>query len=131
MSERGSFVTEYIYDQRVFEACKKVLCEDHKYLKGVVIPVWSGCEQQSYLPIIAGKIGGLYGGEELIDMEYTYIPEIQKLMPDGKFCRICVMSNTAGERVFEFTNKSIKYIRTKDGIYQGTVLYKTDCNKED
>lgn len=70
MSERGSFVTEYIYCDKCFEAMKKVLVCDDKYLRGVVIPMWTGggCPE---LPIIAGKVGGLYSGEEkaVFDLE--------------------------------------------------------------
>ncbi|GAI56669.1 unnamed protein product, partial [marine sediment metagenome] len=64
MSERGSFVTEYMYCDACFEAVKTKLVRDCKFLRGVVIPMWSGDESRSELPIIAGKVGGNYSGEE-------------------------------------------------------------------
>jgi len=67
MSERGSFVTEYVYCPKCFEALRAELVRDDKFLKGVVIPGWGDIGHE--LPIIAGKIGGLSSGEEILDME--------------------------------------------------------------
>jgi len=71
MSERGSFCTEYIYCKECFQAIKKLfLREDYqcKYFKAVVIPSY---EPQiiDELPIIAGKVGGGYSGEEIFVFE--------------------------------------------------------------
>lgn len=67
MSERGSFVTEYVYCPKCFVAAKSVLLERHKYLCSITLPSWEKIEDDDghTLPIIAGKIGGLYPGEEL------------------------------------------------------------------
>lgn len=78
MSERGSFVTEYIYCDKCFAACKAVLLGREKYLCSTVVPAWS--EHETELPIIAGKIGGLYGGEELHTFEFWLIPELGKVI---------------------------------------------------
>ena len=104
MSERGSFCTEYIYDSDCFNACKQVLISNDKYLKSVVIPSWQG---NGYLPIIAGKIGGTYSGEEIHDMEFVYIPKIQELMPKNETIRICVHSDCSGSVIYEFNKKEI------------------------
>lgn len=97
MSERGSFVTEYIYCDKCFNACKEVLCGNDKYLL---------TRQIAELPIIAGKIGGMYANEEIVDMEHEYIPQIQeKMCPDCKI-RIAVMAEQ-GTSVFEFDKKGI------------------------
>lgn len=104
MSERGSFVTEYIYCDKCFNACKEVLCENDKYLKGIEIPSWEG---EGNLPIIAGKIGGLYANEECNCMEYELIPQIQeKMCPEHKI-RIAVMAEQ-GNALFEFDKNEIK-----------------------
>ena len=71
MSERGSFVTEYIYCDRCFNACKEVLCKNEKYLKGIVIPSWKN--ENENLPIIAGKIGGMYANEECNEMDLDVV----------------------------------------------------------
>jgi hypothetical protein len=98
MSERGSFCTEYIYCKECFEACKKVLLDDTKWLNSLQI---------HELPIIAGKIGGMYSGEEFHDMENEYIPKIQALMKDDCKIRICVHSDTSGSIIYEFNKEEI------------------------
>lgn len=96
MSERGSFVTEYIYCNACFEAAKNILKCDSKFLRGVVIPGWSGMSRPD-LPIIAGKIGGAYPGEELHEFEHVY----QRLLSEV-VChpmRVAVLADS-GERIF-------------------------------
>lgn len=93
MSERGSFVTEYIYCDRCFREVKKVLMGKHKYLCSTLVPSW--CKQR--LPIVAGKIGGMYAGEELVDMETKYVPAIEKRVCHD--VRIAVLAES-GERIF-------------------------------
>lgn len=95
MSERGSFVTEYIYCDKCLEACKRVLLANEKYLRGIIIPGWEGLKED--LPIIAGKIGGLYGGEELHTFEWYLIPELQKTICHP--LRIAVLAED-GEQIF-------------------------------
>lgn len=61
MSERGSICTNYIYCEETFKALTHFF-KSHpnrgKYLN--VNPVENG------YPILAGKIGGMYSGEELV-----------------------------------------------------------------
>ena len=81
MSERGSFVTEYIYCSKCFEAAKSVLLGKEKYLCSVVIPTWSpGPAENQELPIIAGKCGGLYLGEEVNTFEFEYRDQLEPLL---------------------------------------------------
>ena len=105
MSERGSFCTEYIYCRDCFNAVKKVLMGNEKYLKTIIIPSWSTGE--SYLPIIAGKLGGSYAGSEFVEMEHNYIPRIQELMKDDCKIRICVHSDSNGSVIYEFNKDEI------------------------
>ena len=97
MSERGSFVTEYIYCSKCFEAAKGVLLGDHKYLKSVTIPIWSASEDKHDLPIIAGKVGGLYSSEELDTFEQEFVPQLAEVICHKM--RIAVLADT-GERIF-------------------------------
>jgi len=76
MSERGSFVTEFIYCQKCFSAVESILVKADKYLTGVKVPHWNGSGDN--LPIIAGKIGGLAPEEELIVFEYEIKQMIEK-----------------------------------------------------
>lgn len=71
MSERGSFVTEYVNCPTCFEGVREVLMADapHKYLWPV---------QVGDFPIIAGKIGALSPREELRDFEFEIGPAIAK-----------------------------------------------------
>ena len=98
MSERGSFVTEFIHCNKCLDGIRKVLIGDRKYLKSIEIPHWGRGNEK--LPIIAGKIGGLYGGEELHSFEFEFIPKIKKLICHE--IRIAVLAET-GERIFRIT----------------------------
>lgn len=84
MSERGSFVTEYIYCEKCADAVESLLCSDpHEGLCAQRLTGWpmpggavEGPEQTWKLPIIAGKVGGLYDGEEAQVFEFELIPKI-------------------------------------------------------
>ena len=76
MSQRGSFVTEHIYCEKCLAAVVAVLATDpHKYLWGTLLP-FSADGPDPNFPIVAGKIGGLYAGEEIHEME-RYIEELE------------------------------------------------------
>jgi hypothetical protein len=97
MSERGSFVTEYIYCSRCFEAAKAVLLGRAKHLCATTVPGWSSEEE---LPIIAGKVGGMYAGEEIDAFSTRYTKELAP-----RLChplRIAVLAET-GEHIFTVT----------------------------
>lgn len=68
MSERGSFVTEFIYCPDCLEKLKAVLVKEGKFLRGVLIEGWEG--GPDVLPIIAGKVGGLAPGEESVVFQF-------------------------------------------------------------
>ncbi len=94
MSERGSFCTEYIYCQHCFAVAREVLTGDDKYLCGSILPSWQPGET---LPIIAGKIGGMYAGEELHTFAWDLAPRLE-----SRLChrlRIAVLAEQ-GERIF-------------------------------
>ena len=88
MSERGSFTTQYIYCDRCYEAVREVLVSDDKYLRGVPIPMWGEGQRTGVgfgddnhpreLPIVAGKIGGLYAGEE----KYAMLELLAEIKPN-------------------------------------------------
>jgi len=78
MSNQGSFITEYMYCNKCFEAVKPILLGNEKYICSRVLPGWDGDDH--LLPIIAGKIGGLYHLEELHIFESGTIPEMEKVI---------------------------------------------------
>ena len=101
MSERGSFVTEYIYCEDCFEAVKKVILEHFKPEL-----LWL-----SKLPIIAGWIGGSYSGQELSDFGYGIKPEIEKVICHD--VRIAVHSEGEGSEIFTIHPGGEEPIETK------------------
>lgn len=94
MSERGSFVTEFIYCDKCFEAAKRILLCDEKYLCSDVIHGWGDIP---HMPIIAGKIGGSYSGEELYVFEHDLNKKLSKVICHP--LRIAVLAES-GEEIF-------------------------------
>lgn len=92
MSERGSFVTEFIYCESCYQAMEHMLTSrQDKYLT---------CKRVDKFPILAGKIGGLYFGEELDSMRNL----IFEYLPSGTLCcsiRLVVIPDN--EKVTLFT----------------------------
>lgn len=94
MSERGSFVTEFVYCDKCLEVLRDVLCtQQDKYLVAGQLPSW---EPGKLLPIIAGKIGGLYPGSEIHEFEIRL--DFDRLCHD---VRIAVLAEH-GEQIFKF-----------------------------
>ena len=98
MSNRGSFVTEYIYCEKCFKLCQEVLCKNEKWLNGMQIKDF---------PIIAGKVGG----DEFLDFEFNYIPVIQEKMCNTHSIRIAVLSDEEGSMVYEINKNSIEHVK--------------------
>jgi len=110
MSERGSFVTEYVYCAKCFEAIKPILLDNEKFLCSRVIPSW---EEGQDFPIIAGKIGGLYLEEELHTFEFGLNEKISKVI----CCpvRIAVLAEQ-GQRIYFITPASEAKIEVQEVV---------------
>lgn len=69
MSERGSFVTQYIYCADCLAVASRALGvgSSDKFLTATLIPSWEGPGMT--LPIVAGKIGATSNGGEIDYME--------------------------------------------------------------
>jgi len=67
MSERGSFVTQYFYCEKCFEATKNAMEQNGNVEHVTVINS----------RILSGKIGGLWSGEKLFTMNTQIIPDLQ------------------------------------------------------
>lgn len=93
MSERGSFTTEYIYCDKCFQAAKTVLLKRDKGLCSQVIESWSSSDKE--MPIIAGKVGASYSGEEIHDFEFEYGPALAKVVCHP--LRIAVLAESGQE----------------------------------
>jgi len=94
MSERGSFVTEYCYCKKCFAGLKKILLSTDKYLCSAVPDSW--CDQD--IPVIGGKVGGVYYGEELHAIEARR-EEIESALCTGHTIDIAVLCD-GGQREF-------------------------------
>ena len=109
MSERGSFVTEYIYCLKCFESLEKILLDKQKYLCSVAIPTWVenlnlvNQGNRDVLPIIAGKIGGLWPGEELFTFDYCLRDAIENVICHE--VKIAVLADCGEGSIFTFKNK--------------------------
>jgi len=94
MTERGSFVTEYIYCDKCFEAAKTVLLEKSKSLCSTAIPHWGqNAIEGDYLPIIAGKISHTWSESHFIENEIG--PELAKVICHPM--RIAVIRDGGGD----------------------------------
>ena len=89
MSDRGSFVTQFIYCPKCAEAALKVLSE---------------CETATVHDgaIIAGHISGLYSGEEIDLMEFDILWKMEKVICHP--VRVAVLAEK-GERIFNVEPK--------------------------
>jgi len=95
MSERGSFVTEFIYCPQCLKALKEHLIRNCKYLKGIEIPA----PTNGNYPIIAGKIGELYPQGEADFMEEK-LTETAKYICEGHSARVVVITDSGPVVVF-------------------------------
>ena len=104
MSQRASFVTEYLYCEKCADAVEAVLCsERHKHLCAQRLRGWS--EVVATLPIIAGKVGGLYMGEEYHIFDFNLRDEIQAAVCHPVTVVILGDSCEVDLRAYRFTPK--------------------------
>ena len=95
MSERGTFITDYIYCPKCLEIAKSVLLSNDKGMCSIIIPSWQG--DGKMLPVIAGTIGGSFPGEGVMEFEVTIVPILEDSVCHS--FRIAVMGDE-GERIF-------------------------------
>ena len=69
MSERGSFTTQYIYNDTDYERIRKALDWKDKYLCVSPPATWSNGKQEFEMPIVSGKVGGLADNLEWMTIE--------------------------------------------------------------
>ena len=67
MSDRGSFVTEFIYCERCLDHAKRILIQEKRHSKNYYATQlhYGQFFYKTPIPIIAGKVTGLYAGEEI------------------------------------------------------------------
>lgn len=92
MSQRGSFVTEFVYCDECIDGLRRVLNTREKYLCCHDIPRPAG-DAKRFFPIIAGKVGELYGDGELVVFDIELRDRIEAVichpvriavLPEGK-----------------------------------------------
>ena len=101
MSERGSFVTEFIYCPECFEACKRAF-----FAQGMECAVEVPCGEHNTYPIIAGKAAGMGPGDEFINFETEILPKIQAGMcPDCKV-RVVILADNGASFIYTISKES-------------------------
>lgn len=93
MSNRGSFVTEYIYCNKCFQAAKTILLAREKELCSVAVPHWNPEHEGPEMPIIAGKLGHLWSEAQLMEQELG--PKLAKVICHP--IRIAVLEESCGD----------------------------------
>lgn len=98
MSERGSYVTEYVYCPECFKGLESVLCgTPDKGLTATRVTSW---HPDKTLPIIAGKVGGLWAREEI----HIFDIELRELIEEA-IChplRIAVLPDSGGIELLQY-----------------------------
>jgi len=112
MSERGSFVTQYMYCPKCLEKLKKILINNHKYLEGIQI---------EGMPIIAGTFGSVGPGSDVAMFKYELFnkenapccPVKIALIPDSMKAEIVIITpNGDVEEYEDFMENNPNFIFT-------------------
>jgi hypothetical protein len=102
MSERGSVCSEFIYCTDCYNNVKELFekMNTGKYFNILPIRGYSSLDNPKKIiehQILAGNIGGLHIGEEIMSFQEEYVPEIEKVICHPM--RFCVLAEV-GERIF-------------------------------
>ena len=112
MSERGSFITQFMYCPKCFKKLEKVLCTGHKYLDGKSINDNS---------IIAGRLGSCGPGSDTVMFKYELFnkenapccPVRVALIPDSMEPEIVVITSEGNVVEYEeFMEENPNFIFT-------------------
>jgi hypothetical protein len=105
MSERGSFITEYIYCSKCFQKMKEALCHRDKFLCAEPIKHWN--EDFDHLNIIGGKIGDSSPGGEVFTIAYHLFNKANAPCHNARIAVIPDAGNPAIITVFPSGNTDI------------------------
>lgn len=87
MSERGSFTTQYFYNDSDYQVIRKALDRKGKYLCVSPPATWNNGEQ----PIVSGKVGELS-----MNMEWDTIANALEGIVTNEEVRVVVMCDSGG-----------------------------------
>lgn len=98
MSERGTFVTEFIYCPECLEAVKKVFedADQGKFFHAEQLAM-NGVPQ----PVLSGRIGEFWPGGEPRSFEWDILPELNKVCCHP--VRVVVIPEAGGPETFTVT----------------------------
>lgn len=118
MSDRGSFVTEYIYCSKCLDVARDVLCTSDKYWDGSPVECTTGMNDEKPYPIIAGKVGSGGGwAEEVYVLEDELMPEMAK-----RIChpiRIAIIPETENSEKIVTVHPEPRTVRDRYEIIEG------------
>lgn len=116
MSERGSFVTEYIYIESDYKLIREALNKNSKYLCISPPAYWDNKENE--MPIVSGKVG-----ESMCGMEwYTIACAIVGIKTEYDV-NIVIMEDIGG--ILLLTKRSGGYISVRE-LITGEEIYTMD-----
>ena len=99
MSERGTFITEFIYCEDCLKKSEDIFFNTPELFSDIY-PITIG----HY--VIAGQIHGSWFGEEFWIFESKIIPLLQKTLCHN--VRIAVISDSSGEKIFNVFEEEIE-----------------------
>lgn len=86
MSERGSFTTQYFYNDHDYKIIREALDLDGKYLCASPPATWSNGEETFEMPIVSGKVGELS-----MNMEWNTIANVLEGVVTDEEVKVVVM----------------------------------------
>ena len=122
MSERGSFTTQYIYNDADAKVIRNALDRKSKYLCISPPATWSNGTETFEMPIIFGKVGALDPGQEwrvIFDAFYglkTETPVDAIVMCDDG--TLAVIGKTPGGEVAAFRMALIEELDYTPGVFE-------------
>lgn len=91
MSERGSFTTQYFYNDHDYKIIREALDLNGKYLCASPPATWSNGEETFEMPIVSGKVGELS-----MNMEWNTIANVLEGVVTDEEVKVIVMCDSGG-----------------------------------
>lgn len=91
MSERGSFTTQYFYNDHDYKIIREVLDRKSKFLCISPPATWNNLERDIEMPIVSGKVGELS-----MNMEWDTIATMLEDVVTDEEVKVVVMCDSGG-----------------------------------
>ena len=116
MSERGSFTTEYIYNEEDYTIMYNALNKQNKYLCVSSPALWTSEKRTFYMPIVSGKVGSL-----MLDCEWEEIVDaIEGIKTENDIIIIVICDSGI---IVKIKKNSTGHITVRELNENGSVIY--------